>query len=356
MLEKEGATNRKAYTCSTPTLETERLVLRAPSTDDAHALHNISNEPEVRRHLWDDEPVSEATIRDVTTRSTRMFSQAGISLFGVRMRGSDTLLGFCGFVGLEGMEEPELGYELTRKAWGKGLATEASRACLRYAFENTGMERVIAGADAPNAASLRVIEKLGMRFVGNINPDAPDDPYHALYREDFFAETRSKERNMNVEAKLEELGLVLPEPAKIPSGLVLPFSWVRVRGSKAHVSGHGPLNPDGSLAGPLGKVGADVSEEQGYEAARLTALAMLASLKRALGDLDCVTAWLRVFGMVDSAPGFGRQPNVINGFSDLILEVYGPEAGDHARSAVGMAGLPLGMPVEIEAEVEIRAD
>lgn len=187
MLEKEGATNRKAYTCSTPTLETERLVLRAPSTDDAHALHNISNEPEVRRHLWDDEPVSEATIRDVTTRSTRMFSQAGISLFGVRMRGSDTLLGFCGFVGLEGMEEPELGYELLPELWGSGLATEAARACVRHAFEEAGLERVIAGADASNGASLRVIEKLGMKRMGNMNPHARDEPYYFLRREDFFA-------------------------------------------------------------------------------------------------------------------------------------------------------------------------
>ena len=160
---------------------------------------------------------------------------------------------------------------------------------------------------------------------------------------------------MRVEAKLEELKLVLPEPIKVPSGLVLPFAWVRVRGDRAYVSGHGPLNPDGSLSDPLGKVGAEVSEEQGYEAARLTALSILGDLKRTLGDLDRVTAWLRVFGMVNSAPGFGRQPNVINGFSDLILELYGPEAGDHARSAVGMADLPLGMPVEIEAEVEITA-
>ena len=158
---------------------------------------------------------------------------------------------------------------------------------------------------------------------------------------------------MRVEAKLEELKLVLPEPIKVPSGLVLPFAWVRVRGDRAYVSGHGPLNPDGSLSDPLGKVGAEVSEEQGYEAARLTALSILGDLKRTLGDLDRVTAWLRVFGMVNSAPGFGRQPNVRNGFSDLILELYGPEAGDHARSAVGMAELPLGMPVEIEAEVEI---
>ena len=122
---------------------------------------------------------------------------------------------------------------------------------------------------------------------------------------------------------------------------------------RTYVSGHVPLNPDGTFSGPVGKVGAEVSEEEAYEAARLTALAVLASLKRALEDLDRVGAWLRVFGMVNSAPGFDRQPNVINGFSALILELYGPEVGDHARSAVGMAGLPLGMPVEVEAEVEI---
>jgi enamine deaminase RidA (YjgF/YER057c/UK114 family) len=163
----------------------------------------------------------------------------------------------------------------------------------------------------------------------------------------------SKEQVMEVEAKLVELGLELPEPLKPPSGLVLPFSWVKARGDRAYVSGHVPLNPDGSIAHPLGKVGAEVSEEQAYEAARLTALAVLGSLKRALGDLDRVVAWLRVFGMVNTAPGFDKQPNVINGFSDLILELYGAEAGDHARSAVGMAGLPVGAPVEIEAEVEI---
>ena len=156
-----------------------------------------------------------------------------------------------------------------------------------------------------------------------------------------------------IEAKLQALGLVLPEPMKTPTGMRLPFSWVRVRGNRAFVSGHGPLNPDGSRAPPFGKVGKDVTPEQAYQSARLTALAILASLKRELGDLDRVVAWLRVFGMVNSAPGFNQQPSVINGFSDLILELYGPDAGNHARSAVGMAGLPLGIPVEIEAEVEI---
>jgi len=157
---------------------------------------------------------------------------------------------------------------------------------------------------------------------------------------------------MRIEAKLEALGLVLPEPLNIP-GMRLPFAPVRIRGNRAYISGHGPQNPDGTITGPLGKVGEAVSQEQAYQAARLTALAILGSLKRALGDLDRVTAWLRVFGMVNSAPGFTQQPAVINGFSDLILELYGEEVGQHARSAVGMAGLPLGMAVEIEAEVEI---
>jgi enamine deaminase RidA (YjgF/YER057c/UK114 family) len=158
---------------------------------------------------------------------------------------------------------------------------------------------------------------------------------------------------MKIEAKLEALGLVLPEPLRAPAGTRLPFSWVRVRGNRVYISGHGPQNPDGSLAKPLGKVGAEVSPEEAYQSARLVALAMLSSLKRALGDLDRVTAWLRVHGMVNSAPGFTRQPDVINGFSDLIIELYGDEAGQHARSAVGMAELPFGIPVEIEAEVEI---
>ena len=89
---------------------------------------------------------------------------------------------------------------------------------------------------------------------------------------------------MQIEAKLEELGLVLPEQLKTPSGLQLPFPWVRVRGNRAYISGHGPQNPDGSLAGPLGKVGAEVSIEEAYQSASLVALAILGNLKRAIGD------------------------------------------------------------------------
>lgn len=165
--------------------------------------------------------------------------------------------------------------------------------------------------------------------------------------------TSDPRNDLGIEARLRELGLTLPAPVKVPVGVRLPFAFVRVRGNRAFVSGHGPQNPDGSIADLRGKVGAAVTLEEGYQAARLTALSILGSLKRELGDLDRVAAWLRVFGMVDSAPGFGQQPQVINGFSDLILELYGPDRGAHARSAVGMAGLPFGIPVEIEAEVEI---
>jgi enamine deaminase RidA (YjgF/YER057c/UK114 family) len=108
------------------------------------------------------------------------------------------------------------------------------------------------------------------------------------------------------------------------------------------------------MAPPFGKLGRELDVEQGYRAARLTALSMLGSLQRELGDLDRVTQWVRVFGMVNSAPGFDKQPAVINGCSDLILQLWGDQAGAHARSAVGMAELPFGIPVEIEGEVEIR--
>jgi len=156
------------------------------------------------------------------------------------------------------------------------------------------------------------------------------------------------------EERIEELNLVLPETVKVPAGLRIPFVWVRTQGNRAFVSGHIALNPDGSIYEVRGKVGGEVSIEEGYQAARLTGLAMLSSLREELGSLDRVTAWLRVFGMVNVAPGFVQIPAVINGFTDLILEVFGEERGAHSRSAVGVAELPFGAPVEIEAEVEIR--
>ena len=155
--------------------------------------------------------------------------------------------------------------------------------------------------------------------------------------------------------RLHEMGLVLPEPMILPEGVVLPFPFVNIRGESAFISGHGPQETDGSVAGPFGQVGAEVTVAEARVLAQKTALSILASLHRALGNLDRVVAWNRIFGMVNSAPGFDRQPEVINGFTDLILAVYGPDTGRHARSAVGMAALPFRIAVEIEGEVTIRS-
>jgi hypothetical protein len=167
-------------------------------------------------------------------------------------------------------------------------------------------------------------------------------------------ESKKLARMQTAEERLATLGLVLPEPLKLPPGANLPFPWVRVVGSRVIISGHGPTTADGTVAEPLGKVGAEVTEEQAYIAARLTGLAILGSLKRELGSLERIACWTRVFGMVNSAPGFARQPAVINGFTDLIVSVFGPERGAHARSAVGLAELPFRIPVEIEGEVELK--
>lgn len=146
-----------------------------------------------------------------------------------------------------------------------------------------------------------------------------------------------------VGARLAELGLTLPGPVEPPPGVVLPFAFVNLRGA-----------PDGTLAGPFGKVGAEVTPEAVRELAAKVALSILGSLRREVGDLDRITGWGRVLGMVNSAPGFTGHPSVINGFSDLILSVFGPGVGRHAHSAVGVAALPFDMAVEIEAEVVIE--
>lgn len=152
------------------------------------------------------------------------------------------------------------------------------------------------------------------------------------------------------QARLDALGWVLPPPMQLGG---LPFRTVRLDGDRALIAGHLPLDDSGAIARPLGKVGADVTPEQGQEAAQRVALAMMASLQEALGSLDRVACWLKLFGMVNVAPGFTAIPGVINGASEAILAVFGPERGAHARSAVGMAELPLGVPVEIEAEARI---
>ena len=155
------------------------------------------------------------------------------------------------------------------------------------------------------------------------------------------------------EERLAALGLELPAPTRLPEGLRLPFSFINIRGDRALISGHPRNAADGSIAGPYGVVGQDLGTAEAHAEARQVALAVLANLKAEIGELSRVTGWVRVFGMVTSAPGYTEQHLVVNGFSDLIVEVFGPQVGRHARSAVGVAGLPMGFAMEIEGEVLI---
>jgi enamine deaminase RidA (YjgF/YER057c/UK114 family) len=149
-----------------------------------------------------------------------------------------------------------------------------------------------------------------------------------------------------IEARLEQLGLKLPAPMNPPGN----FELVKVHNGIGYVAGHPPI--DGSTVLVHGILGSDLTVEEGYEAARLTALSILASLNLALGDLDRVTAWLRVVGYVQTAPGFSDNAKVVNGFSDLVAELWG-EAGRHARSAPGQGPSPLNVPIIVDAIVAV---
>jgi enamine deaminase RidA (YjgF/YER057c/UK114 family) len=157
------------------------------------------------------------------------------------------------------------------------------------------------------------------------------------------------------EERLQALGLELPSPVKVPDGLHLPFTFVNVRGDRAVFSGHPKQGPDGAIVGPYGVLGADLTTQEGYSAARGVALSVLANLKAEISELSHVKGWVRVFGMVTSAPGYSEQHLVVNGFSDLVKDVFGPDVGRHARSAIGVAGLPLGFALEVEGEVLIES-
>jgi enamine deaminase RidA (YjgF/YER057c/UK114 family) len=152
-----------------------------------------------------------------------------------------------------------------------------------------------------------------------------------------------------IEQKLAAMGLALPPPRDFPS----PNRRGAVRvGTILFLSGHGPHHP-GMKVRENGKLGFDMTEAEGYEAAKVAALAMLASIKREVGDLDRVRQVVRLFGMVNCTPDFMTMPRVIDGASDLFYALYGPQAGCHARSAVGMVNLPRGQAVEINGEFEI---
>ena len=152
---------------------------------------------------------------------------------------------------------------------------------------------------------------------------------------------------MTIDDRLADLGLILPPPPK-PGGNYVPF---RIGGGLLFLSGVGPRHPDGTSM--VGVVGADVSVETAYQAARLCGLNLLSNIKMALGSLDRVDAILKVLGMVNAVPDFAQHPAVINGCTDLFVEVFG-ENGRPARSAVGMGSLPGRISVEVEAIVAIR--
>ena len=150
---------------------------------------------------------------------------------------------------------------------------------------------------------------------------------------------------MSADERVRELGLEIPQIPSLPfRPLLRP---VLVHGGLAYLSGIGPI-------GLAGVVGGDLSIAQGHAAARETGLLALRRILDELGSLDAVERWVKVLGFVRSAPGFGDQPAVVNGFTELVVEVYGEERGLCARSAIGVAELPAGIPVEVEALVALR--
>ena len=154
---------------------------------------------------------------------------------------------------------------------------------------------------------------------------------------------------MGAEATLKAKNITLPTPSTPMANYV---SAVRT-GNLLFLAGHGPVRTEGKPSA-RGKLGKDLSTEQGYQVAREVGLSLLASTRASLGSLDKVKRVVKVLGMVNSAEGFQEQPKVINGFSDLMVEIFGEAIGKHARSAVGMAELPMGIPVEIEMILEVE--
>jgi enamine deaminase RidA (YjgF/YER057c/UK114 family) len=159
---------------------------------------------------------------------------------------------------------------------------------------------------------------------------------------------------VSAEQVIQSTGLVLPAAATPPPGFTLPFEFARVSGNRVFLAGHMPQAPDGSPCGPFGPVPSTVPLPAAQQAARLAGLSMLASLRRAVGDLDRVSAWLMIQGFVNADPQYAQTTLVLNGCSELILEVFGPHVGSHARTAIGVAALPLNSCVIVAAELELH--
>jgi len=163
--------------------------------------------------------------------------------------------------------------------------------------------------------------------------------------------------------RLAALGIQLPRPwgstgdsgpRVLGPGVAVYAEFVRVVGRRVMISGHLPLDDSGAVSGPYGRVGAQVTLEQAQACASRAMLGIFASLTRELGTLDRIAAWVRLYGMVSATPEFRDYPSVINGASRLVYDVFGHDVGRHSRVAIGIAGLPFDVPVEIEAEAELR--
>lgn len=140
----------------------------------------------------------------------------------------------------------------------------------------------------------------------------------------------------------------------MPPGVTAAFSWVRVHGDRVLISGHGPQEHDGAPAGPFGRVPDVVTFEQAQQSARQAALSVISSVQHAVGDLDQVTAWVTVSGFVQAEPGYAKTTAIVNAFSEVIIDVFGDTVGQHARTAIGAAALPLNLPVVIAAEISVQ--
>jgi enamine deaminase RidA (YjgF/YER057c/UK114 family) len=158
-----------------------------------------------------------------------------------------------------------------------------------------------------------------------------------------------------IEQRLQEMGVELPPAPDAPPGFKFSFAWARQSGTRVFLSGHGALTPDGKPAGPFGRVPSEVSLEAAQESARGAAVAAVGSLKTLIGELDRVRVWSMVYGAVNADVGYPETTNVINGYSDFVLDLFGHDVGQHARMAVGVTAVPLNLCLVVGAEVEIHA-
>ena len=166
-------------------IETERLHLRPLSTDDLEALHLLWTDADVRKYLWDDQVISKEQAEEVITSSIESFDTNGFGFWAVLPKGEESLIGFCGFRFFGDDRDIEILYGLASAKWGQGLATEAARAIMRWGFEDHGFETIYAGADPPNAASFRVMERIGMKYARRTRINDVEAIYYALSREEF---------------------------------------------------------------------------------------------------------------------------------------------------------------------------